>query len=55
MLVKRIDINKYTIKLSNYKQSLYKSIDSLSILVKLKILKTYIKTNLANNFIYFTF
>lgn len=43
-------MNDYIIKLENYKQSLFSPIYSLE-LVELKTLKTYIKTNLANNFI----
>ena len=43
-------INEHTIKLKKDKQSLFGPIYSLK-LVELKILKTYIKTNLANNFI----
>lgn len=47
-----MEINNYTIKLINGKQPSYKPVYSLE-LVKLKILKIYIKTNLANVFIKF--
>ena len=43
-------INDYTIELVNEQQLLYRSIYSLE-LVELKILKTYIKTKLVNDFI----
>ena len=43
-------MNKYTIKLENDKQPLFRPIYSLGP-IELKILKTYIKTNLANGFI----
>ena len=43
-------MNEYTIKLEEGKQPSFGSIYSLGP-VELKILKTYIKTNLANNFI----
>lgn len=43
-------INNHTIDLINGKQSFYRPIYNLK-LVKLEILKTYIKTNLVNNFI----
>ena len=43
-------INNYIIKLEKNKQSLFNLIYSLK-LVELEALKTYIKTNLANNFI----
>lgn len=46
-----MDINKHAIKLIKDKQLFYRSIYSLS-LVKLKTFKTYIKTNLANRFIW---
>ena len=49
-LLKRAAINKLTIKLVDSKQPIYKLIYSLG-LVKPKILKTYIKTNLTSNFI----
>lgn len=49
-LLKYLCITKYTIDLEVDNQLLYKLIYSLE-LVKLKILKTYIKTNLANSFI----
>ena len=45
-------INEYAIKLGQGKQPLFGSIYSLK-LVELKMLKTYIKTNLANDFIFF--
>ena len=44
------DINKHAINLEPDKQLSYKSIYSLGV-VELKILKTYIKANLANEFI----
>ena len=47
-----IEMNNYTIKLKKDKQLPFGLIYSLR-LVKLKILKTYIKINLANNFICF--
>ena len=47
---KRLGINKYIIDLETSKKPLYRLIYSLK-LVKLKILKTYIKTHLANGFI----
>ena len=43
-------LNQHAIKLQKDKQLLYSSIQSLG-LIELKILKTYIKTNLANVFI----
>ena len=43
-------INKHAIKLEKDKQPLFRPIYSLE-LVELEILKTYIKTNLANGFI----
>ena len=43
-------MNKYAIKLEEGKQSSFGSIYSLK-LIELETLKTYIKTNLANNFI----
>ena len=43
-------INEYAIKLEKSKQSPFSSIYSLK-LVELEILKIYIKTNLANDFI----
>ena len=43
-------INEHTIELKEGKQPLFRSIYSLE-LVELETLKTYIKTNLANNFI----
>ena len=46
-----IEINKYTIKLEEDKQSSFGLTYRLK-LVKLEILKTYIKTNLANSFIW---
>ena len=50
MLPEYTKINKHAIKLKDNKQPFYGSIYSLG-LVKLKTLNTYIKTNLANNFI----
>ena len=44
-------MNKYAIELEKGKQLLFGLIYSLR-LVKLKILKTYIKINLTNNFIW---
>lgn len=49
-LSKYININRYTIKLVDDQQSLYCLIYSLR-LVKLEILKVYIKINLSNKFI----
>lgn len=49
-LSKHTKINDHAIMLIDDKQSSYKPIYRLK-LVKLKILKTYIKTNLANSFI----
>ena len=49
-LFEYIGINDYAIKLIDEQQPLYKPIYSLGP-VKLKILKIYIKINLANNFI----
>lgn len=49
-LLEHTDINNYTIELINGKQSPYSPIYSLE-LVKLKTLKTYTETNLANGFI----
>ncbi len=48
--LKRADIDEHTINLEPGRQSLYKPIYS-SKPVELKILKTYIKTNLTNRFI----
>ena len=50
VLSKYIGINEHAIKLEEDKQPPYKPIYSLGP-VELKILKTYIKTNLANRFI----
>lgn len=50
-LPKRSDINKYVINLEPGNQSSYSSIYSLG-LIELKTLKTYIETNLANDFIW---
>ena len=47
---KNTEINEHAIKLKKGKQSLFGLIYSLE-LVELETLKTYIKTNLANNFI----
>ena len=49
-LFEYIEINDYAIELVDDWQSPYRHIYSLR-LVKLEILKTYIKTNLANTFI----
>ena len=49
-LPKYIGINNHTIQLVDVQQSSYKPIYSLE-LVKVKILKVYIETNLANRFI----
>ena len=49
-LLEYTKINDYTIKLEKNKQLFFRLIYSLK-LVKLKILKTYIKINLANSFI----
>ena len=51
MLPEYTKINTYTIILEKGKWPLYKLIYSLG-LVKIKTLKTYIKTNLANKFIH---
>ena len=53
VLLKTININQHTIKLQKGQQSSYRPIYSLS-LIKLKMFKTYIKTNLANDFIQFS-
>ena len=50
MLSKYLDIDKHAIDQEPYKQPPYRLIYSLD-LVKLEILRTYIKTNLANKFI----
>ena len=50
MLLKRTGINEYTIELKEDKQLPYGLIYSLGP-IELKIVKTYIKTNLANDFI----
>lgn len=50
ILPKQTNINKYSIKLENNKQLLYKQIHSLGPM-KLEIFKTYLENNLANNFI----
>lgn len=49
-LLKRSDINKHAIDLKLSKQPFYAPIYSLDP-IKLKTLKTYIKTNLINGFI----
>ena len=49
-LLKNIRINEHTIKLKEGKQSSFRSLYSLRS-IKLETLKTYIKTNLTNNFI----
>ena len=51
-LLENTRINEHAIKLKRDKQLLFSPIYNLK-LVKLKILKTYIKTNLANGFIWF--
>ena len=51
MLPKRTKINKHAIKLKDGKQPSYRPIYSLGS-VELETLKTYIKTNLANGFIW---
>lgn len=50
VLPEHIEINTNAINLEKSKQPLYQPIHSLGIL-KLETLKTYIETNLANNFI----
>ena len=50
VLLELIGVNKHAINLGKDKQPPYKFINSLSP-VKLETFKTYIKTNLANNFI----
>lgn len=50
ILSKFFNINKYVIDLKLDKQLSYKPLYSLE-LIKLKIFKTYIKTNLVNKFI----
>ena len=50
-LPEAIELNQYAIKLQKDYQSSYKLTYSLG-LVELKILKTYIKTNLINGFIW---
>ena len=52
-LPKHSEINEHAIELEEGKELLFGSIYSLS-LVELEMLKTYIKTNLANNFIRFS-
>lgn len=51
VLQKLTKLNQHTIELQDSKQSLYGPIYSFR-LVELKTLKIYIKTNLANNFIW---
>ena len=51
ILLETIDLNQHTIKLQKAYQLPYRPIYSLN-LVELEILKTYIKTNLANSFIW---
>ena len=53
MLLEYTKINEHIIKLVDGKQLFYRSIYSLE-LIELKILKTYIKSNLANNLICFS-
>ena len=50
-LLENTGINKYAIKLEEDKQPLFRFIYSLGP-VELEILKTYIKTNLANGFMW---
>lgn len=52
VLLEHIEINSHAINLDEGKKTLYEPIYSLG-LVELEILKTYIKTNLANSFIRF--
>ena len=51
ILSKAINLNQYAIELQKNQQLLYKSIYSLK-LIELEMLKTYIKTNLTNGFIW---
>ena len=51
ILLKQTGVNKHVIKLEKSKQPPYKLIYSLG-LVELKTFKSYIKTNLANSFIW---
>ena len=51
VLPEQTNINEHAIELVDGKQLLYRSIYNIG-LVKLQILKTYIKTNLANGFIW---
>lgn len=51
ILLEKTKLNQYAIKMQHGKQPFYKPICNLR-LVKLEILKTYIKINLANNFIH---
>ena len=51
ILLEKTKFNQYAIKLQEGQQLPYRSIYSLA-LVELKTLKTYIETNLANNFIW---
>lgn len=50
VLSNHLDINQHAIDLKSDKQLLYRLMYSLG-LIELEILKTYIKINLANNFI----
>ena len=50
-LLEKTRINEYTIKLKKGQQSPFESISSLE-LIELEALKTYIKTNLTNGFIW---
>ena len=50
-LPKNIELNEHTIQLEKSKQSLFEPIYSLG-LIALETLKTYIKINLTNNFIW---
>lgn len=51
VILNLIKLNQHTIKLQDAKQLFYKQIYSIG-LVELKILKTYIETNLFNSFIW---
>ena len=50
ILLEIIELNQHAIELQKDQQSLYRSIHSLGS-IKLKILKKYIKSNLASDFI----
>ena len=51
ILLETTNLNQHAIELKKSQQLFYRSIYSLG-LVELKMLKTYIKTNLVNSFIY---